>query len=72
MCLEQSGQGGEHSDMSVDPDQAEPHWPWGELEIPPMEERKTPKGFGAAEWNAISQIWTLRPRRLDDFPGVIG
>ena len=35
-------------------------------------ERKAPKGFGAAEWNAISQIWTQRPRRLDDFPGAIG
>lgn len=37
-----------------------------------MAERKPPKGFGAAEWNGISQIWTQRPRRLDDFPGAIG
>lgn len=72
VCLEQSGRQGSHSDMRVDSDQAEPQWPWGELEIPPMAERKPPKRIWAAEWNAISQIWTQRPRRLDDFPGAIG
>ena len=39
---------------------------------PPKVERKTPGGFGAAEWNAISQIWTLRPGRQDGFPGALG
>ena len=43
VCLEQSEQGRDHSDMRVDPDQAEPQWPWGELEIPPRAERKPQK-----------------------------
>ena len=33
-------------------------------------ERKTPRGFGAVEWNAILQIWSLRRRRQDDFSGA--
>lgn len=50
VCLEQSEQGRDHSDMRVDLRSGrEPQWPWGELEIPPMAERKPPKGFGAAE-----------------------
>ena len=35
-------------------------------------ERKVPRRFGAAEWNAILQIQSLSPRRQDDFSGTIG
>ena len=72
MCLGMGGQGGEHSDMRVDPDQAEPRWCWGGLGILPKVEREAPTGFGAEEWNAVLQIRTLRPRRQDGFPGAIG
>ena len=40
VCLRQSGQGGEHSDLRVDPDQAEPKWPWGGLGILPKWRQK--------------------------------
>ena len=43
----------------------------GGPEIPPKVVRKAPKGFGTAEWNIILQIWTLKPRRHNDFPGMI-
>ena len=44
-CLGQSGQEGEHSDMRVDPDQAEPRWPWEGLRFHPKWRERPPEGL---------------------------
>ena len=42
VCLEQSEQGRDHSDMRVDPDQAEPHGPGESLRFHPWQ-RENPQ-----------------------------